>query len=222
MNNLFRKTIFLVLLLVGVVLVLFFLIRPFSQERPNNSFLKKIVDDNVTPSEAPVGELIAPISSPATRVTKKPFGLYVSPKNYPVSPEKFEGFHSGVDFEIFADESDQKIPVVAACSGKILLKQWASGYGGVLAQSCQLGDEPVTLVYGHLNLASIDKDVGDVFEKGETIGVLGNGYTPETDGERKHLHLGIHKGVDLNIRGYVSVKDDLTGWLDPCQYLCRN
>lgn len=36
---------------------------------------------------------------------------------------------------------------------------------------------------------------------------LGNGYSSDTDGERKHLHLGIHLGEVVDIRGYVQKKN---------------
>ncbi|MDP1845177.1 MAG: hypothetical protein Q8L09_00330 [Candidatus Moranbacteria bacterium] len=50
---------------------------------------------------------------------------------------------------------------------------------------------------------------------------MGKAYGAETDGERKHLHLGIHKGAGVNILGYVQSKAELSGWLDPCLYACN-
>ncbi|HZZ99469.1 MAG TPA: hypothetical protein VFK07_02035, partial [Candidatus Paceibacterota bacterium] len=49
---------------------------------------------------------------------------------------------------------------------------------------------------------------------GDFIGNLGKGYSSQTDGERKHLHLGIHKGSAVDITGYVSSDDLLSNWLD--------
>ncbi len=37
----------------------------------------------------------------------------------------------------------------------------------------------------------------------------------ETDGERKHLHLGIHKGTVVDLRGYVDSELDLKNWINP-------
>jgi hypothetical protein len=49
--------------------------------------------------------------------------------------------------------------------------------------------------------------------------MLGKGHSPETDGVRKHLHLGIHKGTSIDIRGYVPTQDSVEQWLDVVPYL---
>ncbi|MDP4001423.1 MAG: M23 family metallopeptidase [bacterium] len=154
-----------------------------------------------------------------TRVTKKPFGIYIVPKNSPVQPEKFTGYHTGADFETTATEINVDIPVPVFCDGKLLLKKYATGYGGVAVQSCNLNGESVTVIYGHLKLQSINPVVGQSLKKGDLLGILGKGYSPETDGERKHLHLGIHSGSTINIFGYVQKQSDLSVWEDPLQFL---
>ena len=168
-------------------------------------------------SSAPA--LFPPISNALARITKKPFGIYVTPQNSPVQPEKFTGYHTGVDFETTPQEQNIDVPIFAACDGKLLLKEYASGYGGVAVQACVINDNPVTIIYGHLRLSSISPKVGDSLKAGQQIAVLGTGYTSETDGERKNLHFGIHKGSAINILGYVQNKADLSGWLDPEKYL---
>lgn len=164
-------------------------------------------------------KIVWPIADAEQRITKKPFGLQVSPQNSPVQPEKFSGYHSGVDFETFADEQDKDIEISAICDGKILVRRTASGYGGVLVESCQLDGAPVTVIYGHIRLASVKKMVGDELKAGESFAVLGTGYSSETDGERKHLHLGIHKGVAMSILGYVQSQSALSGWIDFQKYM---
>ena len=154
-----------------------------------------------------------------SRITKKFFGTYVTPQNSPVQPEKFTGYHTGVDFETTPAEANIDVPVPAFCDGKLLLKEYASGYGGVAVESCRLNGRAVTIIYGHLKLASISPIVGQTLKKGDIIAVLGKGYSTETDGERKHLHLGIHIGTTINILGYVQKQSDLSGWLDPMQFL---
>ena len=47
----------------------------------------------------------------------------------------------------------------------------------------------------------------------------GNGYSAETDGERKHLHLGIHKGTAVDISGYVANAAQLKPWINVMDYL---
>jgi hypothetical protein len=51
------------------------------------------------------------------------------------------------------------------------------------------------------------------------LAVLGTGFSTETDGERKHLHLGIHKGTAINILGYVQNSSELNNWVDITKYL---
>ncbi len=164
-------------------------------------------------------DVTPPLDHALDRVTKKPFGLYVTPKNSPVSPEKFSGYHTGVDFETTVAEANVDIPVFTICGGPLRLKKWATGYGGVAVQQCTLNSQLVTVVYGHLQLASIHAVIGEKLSQGEKLGILGKGNSTETDGERKHLHLGIHKGALINILGYVQNKSQLTNWLDVRKYL---
>lgn len=171
---------------------------------------------NPAPPFAKGGAFEPPLDRASERITKKTFGQFITPQNSPVQPEKFRGYHTGTDFEIFPEELNADVPVVAICEGKIALKKYASGYGGVLVESCELNGGPVTVIYGHLKLASIKKSTGDTLTQGEEIGILGKAYSAETDGERKHLHLGIHKGASVNISGYVQSKAELSGWIDPC------
>jgi murein DD-endopeptidase MepM/ murein hydrolase activator NlpD len=175
---------------------------------------------NVSPLQNSSG-FLPPLDRAAERVTKKPFGIYITPKTSPVQPERFQGYHTGTDFEIFAEELDADVPIHAICSGKIAVKRSASGYGGVLVHSCVLENQPITVVYGHLKLASIKKSAGDTLNAGDEIGILGKAYSSETDGERKHLHLGMSKGSATNILGYVSSQSQLSGWIDPCSLVCK-
>lgn len=159
--------------------------------------------------------LVAPISNARARITKKPFGLYVSPKNSPVSSERFTGYHTGVDFETFANEQTADVPVYAVCTGTLMYTNRVSGYGGVAIELCILNGQPVTVLYGHLDFASIMSSVKDTpLAAGQKLAVLGKGYSTQTDGERKHLHLSIHKGTALELRGYMQNKNDLSAWLD--------
>lgn len=162
-----------------------------------------------------------PMNRSAERITKKPFGILIDPKTSPVQPENFSGYHAGTDFEIFPEETDRNVPVFAVCDGRMLAKKVVMGYGGVLVLSCSLNGQPVTIIYGHLNLKSVEKEVGEEVKTGEKLGLLGAGYSRETYGERKHLHLGVHKGSEVNLTGYVKTEKSLENWLNPCDYFCR-
>ena len=143
----------------------------------------------------------------------------MTPKNSPVQPEKFTGYHTGVDFETTSEEQNSDVEIFVACNGKLLMKKYATGYGGVAVQACKLDGNDVTIVYGHIRLTSIIPKVGDELKAGEKFAVLGTGYSTETDGERKHLHFGVHKGTTINILGYVQKENLLSDWLDAEKYL---
>ncbi|EKD58394.1 MAG: hypothetical protein ACD_56C00141G0024 [uncultured bacterium] len=225
------KKIFLVPLLILSIFVFFIFIVNNDQDdfviKPENAGnqigLVEIpaVEKKDAEKTVDFSSLTSPLNKADERVTKKKFGTYVTPKNSPVQPEKFQGFHAGVDFEIFPGEEDIDVFVSAICSGRLLAKRTASGYGGVAVQSCDLGGKPVTVVYGHLELESIRHEVSNVLNAGDKLGFLGKGYSSQTDGERKHLHLGIHRGKTINILGYVNSRELLSDWIDPCLYFCK-
>lgn len=171
-----------------------------------------------TNTNAAPAVLTSPLDKSTQRITKKFFGTYITPKNSPVQPEKFTGYHTAVDFEVFASEAKIDVPVVAACTGKVRASQTVSGYGGVLVQDCVVAGQTVTALYGHIRLSSISVKVGANLKAGTKFAVLGTGFTSETSGERKHLHFGLHKGTAIAWKGYVSAKTALVDWLDPQKY----
>jgi murein DD-endopeptidase MepM/ murein hydrolase activator NlpD len=167
-----------------------------------------------TQSQIPANKFSLPIKDALKRATKKPFGLKVSPGHSPVSPERFSGYHTGVDFETFASEKNIDVTIYAICDGKAIYRKYVNGYGGVFIQNCRINNADVTVLYGHLRLSSIVSGVGKNVKSGQKIGVLGKGYSAETSGERKHLHLGIHKGRNIVLLGYAKTKADLKNWID--------
>ncbi len=175
----------------------------------------RFADPSARPSVVP------PLDRTKERVTKKPFGIYIDRATSPVQPERFSGYHTGTDFEIFSDEATDDVAVTAICSGKVVEKRLATGYGGVLVTDCVIDNKKVTVIYGHLTLSSIDVKVGERIKAGDVIGFLGAGGSSDTGGERKHLHLGIHLGSAVDILGYVPVKSRLSDWLDPCDFVCQ-
>jgi len=229
-----KKTLVGFLLILSAALVIIWISR--SEVKKKNIFPETIRSStknngqspNPMAEKLPQAEIVTekfflpPLSRASERVTKKYFGLFVTPKNSPVQPENFSGYHTGTDFEVFPSEENADVSVKAVCSGNILMKKTATGYGGVLVESCELSGEPITIIYGHLKLTSINFNVGDKISAGDTLGILGRGYSTETSGERKHLHLGFHKGRAINILGYVQNKSELAGWLDPCQSICTD
>lgn len=160
----------------------------------------------------------APLARLSERPVLKPFGLKVTPGSSPIQPERFSGYHTGVDLEVFEAEKDQAVNVTAMCGGTLRVKKIVEGYGGVMVQECLLRDDPITVVYGHLDLGSINASVGDYVPPGDLLGELGE-PGPETDGERKHLHIGIHRGREVVLAGYVDREEKIVDWIDPLSLL---
>lgn len=230
-----KKTLIILILLVAGVVV-FFVSRKMAPAPVPNDNVQNIqvsVTENIQAPDAYVPTIsvqniqnnnsgfVAPLDRAGERVAKKPFGIFITPQNSPVKPEHFSGYHTGTDFEIFSEELNADVSVHAVCGGEIKMKKSATGYGGVLVEDCMLNNNPITVIYGHLKLASIQKNVGDSLSAGEVLGILGIDKSVETDGERKHLHLGFHSGTSLNILGYVQNKSQLLEWIDPCIYICQ-
>lgn len=212
--NKHMKKIYLIILIIIIIILAIVIYNRQFNEKPTQS--PSDIEAGPPQSESFGGEL--PMERARERVNKKPFGIKISPNNSPVSPERFSGYHTGVDYEIFEGEENIDVEIFAICSGKLLKKETAAGYGGLLVQSCELDNQPVTVIYGHIRLSSVQQNVGDHISKQDVLGVLGAGFSQETDGERKHLHLGIHKGTDINIRGYVQILSELNDWIDFEQY----
>src|ERR1035437_4133992 len=83
----------------------------------------------ITPT--PVSLYVFPIDNFVQRITKKPFGIYITPQNSPIQPEKFTGYHTGADVE-YGDIAGE-VKVYAIANGKVIYSGWVSGYGGFLA-----------------------------------------------------------------------------------------
>ncbi len=157
-----------------------------------------------------------PIENFKENQTKKVFGQFITKENSPIRNDRFHGYHTGVDIEVNPKDIDKGIPVYAITNGIIRsVQDEISGYGGVIVIEHLINNQTMTAIYGHIKFFSVEKEAGDLVEKGEQIAILGTGRTIETDNERKHLHFGIHKGAEINILGYVQNKSELSGWINP-------
>lgn len=158
-----------------------------------------------------------PLPSASLRATPLYFGLHVTPdpaKNPISPPERFSGFHAATDFEVSSGEVDGDVPVYALCPGKVRFSGYAEGYGGLLVHECTINKQPVTVMYGHLKRENLPKE-GARVTRGQTLALLAKHRTYDSGANRKHLHLAIHKGNSLDIRGYVQNESDLENFIDP-------
>lgn len=163
-----------------------------------------------------------PLPRGEEREKKLTFGLFVTPdpETNPIDPpERFTGYHTALDLEIFPEEENRDVSVLAACDGKILQAEAVSGYGGVMIQSCLLDNQEVTVLYGHLDYNRFQKSVGQDVRRGEEIGFLGDEKSAESGNTRKHLHFGIHRGPEIEVRGYVENEAELESFIDPAELL---
>jgi hypothetical protein len=167
------------------------------------------------------GQFHEPLPNASHRATPLHFGMHVTPdpaENPIDPPERFIGWHVATDYEVSAGELDGDVPVYAICDGEIVYSGFASGYGGLIAERCWRGDQAITVIYGHLALDSL-AELGDKVEAGDSIALLGAARSHDTDGNRKHLHLGIRKGASTDFRGYVETEDEIGDFIDPATVL---
>lgn len=165
-----------------------------------------------------------PMDNAPNRPTPLSFGLRVTPdpdENPIDPPERFTGYHAAVDYEVSADELEAEVPVYAVCGGRVMYSGFAEGYGGLVVHRCRIGGEDVTVLYGHLSLEGLPEERA-VVRAGQRIGVLAPARSYESGGNRKHLHLGIHRGRSLDVRGYVQTEEELADYLDPAGVLPTN
>jgi murein DD-endopeptidase MepM/ murein hydrolase activator NlpD len=228
MNQNKKILIFSFLIIIAVIFAVIFLPKkatsPLSTnspiQSPNSSPTTPIPSPSEitpTPIEEPNG-LIEPVIDFKSRVTKKPFGIYVTPNNSPIQPEKFTGYHTGADAEYGDVDSDT--PFYAVSDGTIEYSDYVNGYGGVLVINQNINGQNILCLYGHVAVSSIPPK-GTIVTKGQTLGRLGHAYSSETDGERKHLHFAIIKGNSIDFRGYVQTQSELNTWYDPLAFFTK-
>ncbi len=159
------------------------------------------------------------------RQSVKGFGQFIDDNFYKGKESlfpfnRFYGYHTGVDLDTSSSEKNQKSPVFSIYSGTITHIGDLSGYGGVILE--KLDGENATALYGHVKISNLPVKVGDhiTSDKPFILTYLGDEFSSETSGERKHLHFGIHKGSDLYFHGH---ERDLTTlnsqWYNPNDFL---
>lgn len=167
-----------------------------------------------------------PIDKYYERQTVKAFGDFIDDNFYKgreaLFPyNRFYGYHAAVDLETFSDEKKPDTPVYAVYSGAITYIGTLSGYGGVILE--KLDGQNATALYGHVQIASTHFKVGDQINsdtKPVFLVNLGNEFSSETSGERKHLHFAVHKGTDLYFHGHEQSLAILNAkWFNPNDYL---
>ncbi len=163
-------------------------------------------------------DFIWPLDNTKERALLLDFGMYVTPNSdqNPIEPpERWTGYHAAQDIEIFPDEINKDVPVVASCRGSVIFTGEVNGYGGVLVQTCELNTSKITVLYGHIDPHRILKRPDDLLDQGDIIGYLGEHKTRDAGYNRKHVHFQMHKGTDIVLRGYTSTREQLQDYINP-------
>lgn len=165
-------------------------------------------------------DYVYPIAGYTSAVTKKTFGQYINAENSPIENDRFTGFHTGDDVEVL--DVTEEVPFYALSDATVVAKRTVNGYGGVVILEFT---DPTSLqiyhaLYGHVDITSVEVEVGDTVTAGQELGVLGDDASKETDGERKHLHFSLYPySTTERYAGYVNSIDDLKDWIDPAVFL---
>ncbi len=126
-----RRVLFLIGFFVSITVFTFLSINSIFKKTPSQT---QEITPNITSSTSLSPTLSVTLATPTqefkTRITKKFFGTFVTSTNSPVSPERFIGYHTGVDVEYGDVAAD--VPVFAVSDGLVVTSKYASGYGGVM------------------------------------------------------------------------------------------
>lgn len=200
----------IIIIIAGIVVLggagLYFVSQQNIESREEVGFSS--VEDNAVVQSATEG-LALVIDQAQERMKEDTFGTLKENK----------GYYTGIAFESFEEEREGKeVPIYVFCEGLLVEKRSALGYGGIAIQECVLKGQTVHVLYGHMDLQSIEFNVGDELTPGTQLGNLGDHESDETAGATKQLHFAVHKGIKPDIRGYVQTEEELTEWIDPAVY----
>lgn len=162
-------------------------------------------------SMAPLATIVYPIDDYVNRTTFKLFNQEVH--------DRFNGWHVADDLEITEDELEKDIPVYAIADGKVIYRNWLSGYGGVLILQHEIDGQRIQSLYGHINLNDTRPQLGEFVRIGTKLATLGADKSIQTDNERKHLHFALYPGTTLRLNGYEPSPANIDNWINPTKYL---
>lgn len=157
------------------------------------------------------------------RISLNPFGNHLDGKDSPrnvttdiICPTRkgYVGYHTGSDLEIFDDELNSAVPVKSIADGTVRQIGFVNGYGGLIVIEHEINGQIYTAYYGHVDISSSSLKKGDLVKTGEQIAMLAPQCSEKNGFTRKHLHFGLHLGKNIDVKGYVSTKNDLNNWVN--------
>jgi|GEM_PF-599413 len=129
------------------------------------------------------------------------------------------GRHLGQDYAVKAGTL-----VTSIAEGKVVYShlhpatEEKKNWGNVVIIAHKYKGKLVFSLYGHLGERLVE--LGTEVEKGQQIGTVGKGYTPENGNWEEHLHFAIFRGDFLGqvLPGY-DPPGNIKEWIDPMEFL---
>lgn len=181
-----------------------------STTRPTAEDIQTPAPEITAPARDP--DVAIPVDQYGSRRSFKLFGEYVV--------DRFSGYHIGDDIEYGDIEDD--VPVRAMADGNIRHIGFVEGYGGLIVIEHQIDRQRINSIYGHLDLGSSDLSEGDPVGRGQFLANLGADRSPQTDGERKHLHFALYEGDEVRLQGYEPHSEAVDNWINPDNFFAEH
>ncbi len=198
---------------------------PEPTESPSPSVLASVSPATNSPVSAATispEKLFYPMTRYTTRITNRSYAQKITPEDSkPLAcGDPFEGLHTGDDLEVSSSELEGDSPVYAIADGTVLDVAEVSGYGGLIVTQHTINGQTYTAYYGHISTAKTTIKAKDAVTAGQRITVLGANCSAETSNERKHLHFALHKGSEVDVKGYASAAE-ISEWVNPKELLAQ-
>jgi len=132
-------------------------------------------------------------------------------------PEKNNSFHFGHDCAWFLEGSG----VYALADGVVRLVQHGGDWGGIIVVEHRCKDGTyVNALNGHCGMW-LFAEAGTPVKKGQLLGVMGLGFSPENGGHGSHNHFGMFAGPfdAAKCFGRGGAGTSVEGWLVPANFL---
>ena len=206
---------------VAIVTGAAFFFRRNATTRQLDSALTLVVEEPPQAQSTVEPGIFYPMTRYEKRLTVRWYGKDVRAEEAATLPcaDPFVGFHTADDLEVKSDELALPLSVFAMADGTVRQVDHVNGYGGLIVLEHLLNGETVTTYYGHIDTGTTTLEEGDPVSAGEKIAELADHCSADSSNERKHLHFGIHNDADIDVRGYVQTKEELSGWVNPKDFL---
>lgn len=220
----------MVLILILIIGVIYLILKSNNTKKSSNQTSVKtttsVTSATAAIAKTPESRYDYPTDQYSKRLSKNPYGTFY-PSSSPhtldsdVCPGaiKYSGYHTGDDLETFVDEKNSAVSVHSIYNGTVLKAQNVSGYGGIIVILYNINGQDYTAYFGHIDLSTAQVKSGSYVNTGDKLAELAAACSGANDNVRKHLHFAIHRGSQIDYKGYVTTKSALGAWVDPKSFL---